>query len=231
MPTAETEIESLANREYRWGFVTDVEADSAPPGLNEEIVRVLKRLMRVQETLLKVNANYISSAATDDRFRTEPPFKLQGSYRNMNKMSEKIVAVMNDDELDRLVDDHYRGESQTLTTGAEHNLLKLAELRGGGTIADQVTAQSAVDSAQTARASALENLRVLMSGGTLSDRAAAVAAVESAQAAYRAARTRYEQARIGPDSGRSLTAQQLVVDAQNQLNAAQQKAAGSAMRV
>jgi hypothetical protein len=35
MPTEATEIESLANREYRWGFVTDIEADAAPPGLNE----------------------------------------------------------------------------------------------------------------------------------------------------------------------------------------------------
>jgi ATPase family associated with various cellular activities (AAA) len=96
----------------------------------DEIVRVLKKLIHVQQTLLKVNATYISSAATDERFRSEPGFKLQGSYRNMNKLAEKIVAVMNDDELERLVDDHYRSESQTLTTGAEHNLLKLAELRG-----------------------------------------------------------------------------------------------------
>jgi hypothetical protein len=36
---------------------------------------------------------------------------------------------MNDDELERLIDDHYRGESQTLTVGGEQNLLKLAELR------------------------------------------------------------------------------------------------------
>src|SRR4051812_35081126 len=41
MPTAEQEIESLANREYKWGFVTDIESDSAPPGLNEEIVRFI----------------------------------------------------------------------------------------------------------------------------------------------------------------------------------------------
>ena len=41
MPTAETEIETLANREYKWGFVSDIEADSAPPGLNEEIVRFI----------------------------------------------------------------------------------------------------------------------------------------------------------------------------------------------
>jgi Fe-S cluster assembly protein SufB len=41
MPTAETEIETLANREYKWGFISDIEADSAPPGLNEEIVRFI----------------------------------------------------------------------------------------------------------------------------------------------------------------------------------------------
>src|SRR5690349_2503649 len=41
MPTAETEIETLANREYKWGFVTDTEADEAPMGLNEEIVRFI----------------------------------------------------------------------------------------------------------------------------------------------------------------------------------------------
>jgi Fe-S cluster assembly protein SufB len=41
MPTAETEIETLANREYQWGFVSDIEADEAPPGLNEEIIRFI----------------------------------------------------------------------------------------------------------------------------------------------------------------------------------------------
>ena len=79
---------------------------------------------------MSVNAEYIRSASMDDAFRTEPPFKLQGSYRNMNKLAEKIVPVMNEDELESLIEDHYQGEAQTLTTGAEHNLLKLAELRG-----------------------------------------------------------------------------------------------------
>src|SRR5947207_2920981 len=41
MPTETREIETLANREYKWGFVTDIEADAAPPGLNEEIVRFI----------------------------------------------------------------------------------------------------------------------------------------------------------------------------------------------
>jgi Fe-S cluster assembly protein SufB len=41
MPTAETEIETLANREYKWGFISDIEADEAPPGLNEEVIRFI----------------------------------------------------------------------------------------------------------------------------------------------------------------------------------------------
>ncbi len=41
MPTETSEIETLANQEYRWGFITDIEADSAPMGLNEEIIRFI----------------------------------------------------------------------------------------------------------------------------------------------------------------------------------------------
>ncbi len=48
----------------------------------------------------------------------------------MNKLAEKVLPAMNDAELARLIDDHYLGEAQTLTTGAEENLLKLAEIRG-----------------------------------------------------------------------------------------------------
>ncbi len=34
-------LEKLANRDYQYGFVTDIDADSAPPGLNEDIVRLI----------------------------------------------------------------------------------------------------------------------------------------------------------------------------------------------
>jgi Fe-S cluster assembly protein SufB len=34
-------VEELVNREYKWGFVTDIEADTAPKGLNEEIIRFI----------------------------------------------------------------------------------------------------------------------------------------------------------------------------------------------
>lgn len=94
-----------------------------------EVVAILQRMLSVRDILFKVNQLYIASAAQADEYRTEPPFKLQGSYRNMNKLTEKISAVMNNAELNQLLNDHYQGEAQLLTTGAEENLLKLAELR------------------------------------------------------------------------------------------------------
>jgi hypothetical protein len=99
----------------------------------EEIKALLQRLFRARDLLLKVNLAYIESAAQQENYRMAPPFKLQGSYRNMTKLAGKITALMRDDELDALLRDHYRGEAQTLTTGAEENLLRLAQLLGSPT--------------------------------------------------------------------------------------------------
>ena len=95
-----------------------------------EIIAILRHMFTVQKVILDVNQAYIASASQDDKYRVEPIFKLQGSYRNMNKMTEKLSAVMNENELNQLIDDHYLGESQLLTQGAESNLLKLGEMRG-----------------------------------------------------------------------------------------------------
>jgi hypothetical protein len=95
-----------------------------------ELTGVLKNLLAVRDIVYRVNQAYIASAAQAEAYRTEPPFKLQGSYRNMNKLAAKLSVAMNAQELQKLIDDHYLGESQLLTGGAEENLLKLAELRG-----------------------------------------------------------------------------------------------------
>jgi Fe-S cluster assembly protein SufB len=39
--SSESAVESLVNREYQYGFVTDIEADSIPRGLSEDVVRVI----------------------------------------------------------------------------------------------------------------------------------------------------------------------------------------------
>jgi Fe-S cluster assembly protein SufB len=41
MSTSTETIEQLATREYKYGFVTDIEADTLPPGLNEDVVRAI----------------------------------------------------------------------------------------------------------------------------------------------------------------------------------------------
>jgi Fe-S cluster assembly protein SufB len=39
--TAQTDVRSLTGDGYKYGFVTDIESESAPPGLNEDIVRFI----------------------------------------------------------------------------------------------------------------------------------------------------------------------------------------------
>ncbi|MFP6611132.1 MAG: hypothetical protein VB835_02390, partial [Pirellulales bacterium] len=95
-----------------------------------EMVATMRKLMRVRDVVLAVNREYIRSAGMQDDYRTEPAFKLQGSYRNMNRISEKVSPIMNDDELQTLIVSAYEQDSQTLTTGAEANLLKFKELTG-----------------------------------------------------------------------------------------------------
>jgi hypothetical protein len=102
-----------------------------------EIGSTMRLLARVQRALLAVNQTYIASAAQADEFRTEPPFKLQGSYRNMAKIAGRVVPAMTEAEVDQLILGHYRAEAQTLTTGAEVNLIKLRLLLGCATPEDE----------------------------------------------------------------------------------------------
>ncbi len=60
-------VESLVNRDYKWGFVTDIEADQIPAGLDEDVVRLISAK------------------------KGEPPFLLEWrlkAYRGWLKMTE-----------------------------------------------------------------------------------------------------------------------------------------------
>ncbi|MER6073216.1 DNA repair ATPase [Streptomyces sp. NPDC001817] len=147
----------------------------------EGVVAVLRHVLAVRETVLKVNQAYIASAAQAEAARTEPPFRLQGSYRDMNRIAGRLRPVMNDTEREAVVDDHYTAEAQTLTTGAEANLLKLAELRG--TLDAERAARWAEVKSAHVRARTLGGpeedpvIRAVAALGLLADR---IAAVESA---------------------------------------------------
>jgi Fe-S cluster assembly protein SufB len=47
------EIEALANREYKWGFVTSVAADAVPAGLNEDIIALISAKKQEPEFMLE----------------------------------------------------------------------------------------------------------------------------------------------------------------------------------
>lgn len=105
------------------------EAPHSPAEL-KEYQSVIQHLISIRKVILRINQQYIRSAAIAERDRTEPAFRLQGSYRNMNKLAEKVVSIMNKREVETLILTHYEGELQTLTSDAEANRLKLHELMG-----------------------------------------------------------------------------------------------------
>jgi len=43
MATTETELATLVQREYKEGFVTDIDADTLPPGLDEKVIRSISQ--------------------------------------------------------------------------------------------------------------------------------------------------------------------------------------------
>jgi Fe-S cluster assembly protein SufB len=51
MSTATETIESLVKQDYKYGFYTDVETDSAPPGLSEDTIRLISRRKKEPEWL------------------------------------------------------------------------------------------------------------------------------------------------------------------------------------
>jgi Fe-S cluster assembly protein SufB len=51
--TEVSKIEELANKEYKYGFITDIEADTLPKGLNEDIIRQLSAKKNEPEFMLE----------------------------------------------------------------------------------------------------------------------------------------------------------------------------------
>ncbi len=52
MASANT-FEEFTQQEYKYGFVTDIEADTVPPGLNEDVIRLISTKKNEPEWLLK----------------------------------------------------------------------------------------------------------------------------------------------------------------------------------
>src|ERR1700740_3185503 len=53
MKTDTNTVEDLTRREYKYGFFTDIESDTVPPGLNEDIIRLISAKKNEPEFMLE----------------------------------------------------------------------------------------------------------------------------------------------------------------------------------
>ncbi len=52
MATETEQLQKLTSQEYKYGFFTDIDADSIPPGLNEDVVRIISAKKQEPEWML-----------------------------------------------------------------------------------------------------------------------------------------------------------------------------------
>src|SRR4029079_11382172 len=81
MSTATETIEGLVKQEYKYGFVTDVETESAPPGLNEDIIRLISMKKKEPEWLtewrLKAFRHWLTMKEPTWQFVKHSPINFQ----------------------------------------------------------------------------------------------------------------------------------------------------------
>ena len=81
MSTATHTVEELANQEYKYGFVTDVESDTIPTGLNEGVIRLISAKKGEPAWLLewRLNAFRVWSEMTEPKWHNVryPPIDYQ----------------------------------------------------------------------------------------------------------------------------------------------------------
>lgn len=111
MSTTETQkIEELANKEYKYGFVTDIEADSLPKGLNEDIIRQLSAKKNEPEWMtewrLKAYRHWLTMEEPKWPNVKFPPIDYQEiSYYSAPKSTPKYKSL---DEVDPQLLDTYK---------------------------------------------------------------------------------------------------------------------------
>ncbi|RKY92684.1 MAG: Fe-S cluster assembly protein SufB [Ignavibacteriae bacterium] len=101
-------IEEIANKDYKYGFVTDIEADSLPKGLNEDIIRQLSAKKNDPEFMLEMrlkafrhwktikephwpNVKYPSVDYQDIRYYSAP--KKKPDLKNLDEVDPELLKT------------------------------------------------------------------------------------------------------------------------------------------
>src|SRR3989441_1442554 len=104
MPTTETrDIQNLANQEYKYGFYTDIESDTVPPGLSEDVIRMISAKKNEPQFMLELRLKAFRHWLTMEEPKWSnvryPPIDYQGiSYYSAPK--PKGDAPKSLDEID-----------------------------------------------------------------------------------------------------------------------------------
>ena len=105
MSTATQDIEALVRREYQHGFVTDIEADTLPRGLNEDIIRMISAKKKEPEFMLewrlKSYRHWLTMTPPAWAHVHYPPIDYQAiSYYSAPKTGPKAGGPRSLDEVD-----------------------------------------------------------------------------------------------------------------------------------
>jgi Fe-S cluster assembly protein SufB len=95
-------IQEIAKQEYKYGFVTNIEADVVPPGLNEDVVRLISQKKGEPEWLLewrlKALRHWLTMKEPEWANVHYPPIDYQAiSYYSAPKQKKKLNSL---DEVD-----------------------------------------------------------------------------------------------------------------------------------
>ncbi len=128
MPTESSAIETMANKEYKWGFITDLESDTLPPGLSEDTVRKISQL------------------------KNEPPFMTEWrlkAFRHWQTMTEPHWPNVKFDPIDYQAVSYYSAPKKKKTLASldevDPELLKTYEKLGVPLHEQKIFAGVAVD--------------------------------------------------------------------------------------
>ena len=126
MSTATDTIEEFASKEYEHGFVTDIETEYIPKGLNEEVVRIISAKKNEPEWLLewrlKAYRHWLTMAEPDWQNTHHAPIDYQDAYYYAAPKPKKVLNSL--DEVDPELLDTFNklgislGEQKRLTNVA-----------------------------------------------------------------------------------------------------------------
>src|SRR5499425_2546979 len=72
MTTPANTIQDFTNREYKWGFITTIEEDRIPKGLNEDVIRLISEKKREPEFMREWRLKAYRHWAKLEKSQAEP---------------------------------------------------------------------------------------------------------------------------------------------------------------